>query len=50
MATYNQSRDLMERGAAVYLLGGPEVRRLLTRSVINPLVGDTGIEPVTSSV
>jgi site-specific DNA recombinase len=34
MATYNQARDLMQRGAAVYVMGGPEVRRLLNRAFI----------------
>ena len=47
MATYNQARDLMERGAAVYLMGGPEVRRLLNRAFITRIEVDAEEEQAT---
>ena len=47
METCNQARDLMQRGAAVYVMGGPDVRRLLNRAFILRMEVDADEEQAT---
>ena len=42
-----QARDLMQRGASVYVMGGPEVRRLLNRAFIARIEVDLDEEEAT---
>jgi site-specific DNA recombinase len=47
METYHQAQALMQRGAEAYRLGGPTVRRLLTRAFLARIEVDTDDEQAT---
>jgi site-specific DNA recombinase len=47
METYHQAQALMHRGAEAYRLGGPDVRRLLTRAFLARIEVDTDDEQAT---